>query len=83
MIAEGVVAVLQTMKKPTREEMLNAARHLKDVQLDLLLPTIKLNTNGKDDPFPIEAMQLFVFKGEGYITTGDTSLTKARPRNLT
>ena len=45
---------------------------MQDVELGLLLPGIKLNTNGKDDPFPIEAMQLFVFKGEGYVTTGDT-----------
>jgi ABC-type branched-subunit amino acid transport system substrate-binding protein len=72
MIADGVVAVLQSMQQPTREAMLNAARHMQNVPLDLLLPTIKLNTNGKEDPFPIEAMQLFVFKGEGYVTTGDT-----------
>lgn len=72
MIAEATVATLQQMKQPTREAMLEAARHLKDVQLDLLLPTIKLNTNGTADPFPIEAMQLFVFKGEDYVTTGDT-----------
>jgi branched-chain amino acid transport system substrate-binding protein len=72
MIAEAVVATLQQMKEPTRESMLYAARHLKDVSLDLLLPTIKVNTNGTQDPFPIEAMQLFVFKGEGYVTTGET-----------
>jgi branched-chain amino acid transport system substrate-binding protein len=72
MIADGVVKVLELMKQPTRETMLDTARHLHDVELDLLLPTIKLNTNGKEDPFPIEAMQLFVFKGEGYVTTGDT-----------
>jgi ABC-type branched-subunit amino acid transport system substrate-binding protein len=72
MIAEAVVATLRQMKTPTHESMLDAARHLKDVQLDLLLPTIKLNTNGTEDPFPIEAMQLFVFKGDGYVATGDT-----------
>jgi branched-chain amino acid transport system substrate-binding protein len=71
MIADGVVAVLQDMKQPTREAMLEAARHMKGIQLDLLLPAIKLTTNGKDDPFPIEAMQVFVFKGDGYIATGD------------
>ena len=72
MIADGVVAVLQSMKEPTREAMLDAARHMKGVELGLLLPSIKLNTNGAQDPFPIEAMQLFVFKGEGYVATGDT-----------
>jgi hypothetical protein len=72
MIADGMVAVLQRMKQPTRDAMLDTARHLHDVSLDLLLPTIKLNTDGQSDPFPIEAMQLFVFKGNGYVTTGDT-----------
>jgi branched-chain amino acid transport system substrate-binding protein len=70
-IAEAVVAVLQTMKQPTREAALEAARNMRDVELSLLLPGIKLNTKGPDDPFPIEAMQLFLFKGEGYVPTGD------------
>jgi branched-chain amino acid transport system substrate-binding protein len=72
MIAEAVVAVLQSMKQPTREAMLVTARHMQNVQLDLLLPNIKLTTNGKEDPFSIETMQLFVFKGAGYVTTDDS-----------
>jgi branched-chain amino acid transport system substrate-binding protein len=70
-IAEAVVAVLQSMKQPSREAALEAARNMKDVELSLLLPGIKLNTKGAEDPFPIEAMQLFTFKGESYVPTGD------------
>jgi hypothetical protein len=70
-IAEGVVEVLKSMKQPTRESMLEAARHMKGIELSLLLPAIKLNTNGSADPFPIETMQLFVFKGDNYVATGD------------
>ncbi|TCT05460.1 ABC transporter substrate-binding protein [Aquabacter spiritensis] len=66
-IAEGVVMVLQNMKEPTREAFLDTARHMAGIELSLLLPGIKLTSNGTADPFPIEAMQLFVFKGEGYV----------------
>ncbi len=44
---------------------------MKGIELSLLLPAIKLNTNGAADPFPIETMQLFVFKGDNYVATGD------------
>jgi len=70
-IAEATVAVLQTMKQPTREALLEAARNMHDIELSLLLPGIKLNTKGTEDPFPIEGMQLFVFKGERYEPAGD------------
>jgi branched-chain amino acid transport system substrate-binding protein len=68
-IAEAVVHVLQTMKEPTRVAMLNAARNLKNVELSLLYPGIKLNT-GPGDQFPIEAMQLFQFDGNAYQAVG-------------
>lgn len=70
-IAEAAVAVLQTMKQPTREAALEAARHMKGIELSLLLPGITLNTNGTEDPFPIEGMQLFAFKGESYVLAGE------------
>ncbi len=66
-IAEATVKVLQNMKEPTREAFLETARHMAGIELSLLLPGIKLNSNGVEDPFPIESMQLFVFKGEGYV----------------
>jgi branched-chain amino acid transport system substrate-binding protein len=81
-IAEAVVAVLQTMKQPTREALLEAARHMHDVELSLLLPGIKLNTNGAEDPFPIEAMQLFVFKGDRYVPASDVISYEGRTPKL-
>ena len=68
-IAEGVVKVLQSMKEPTREAFLAATRNMKNVELSLLYPGIKLNT-GPGDQFPIEAMQLFQFNGEAYVPVG-------------
>src|SRR5262249_22599664 len=59
-IADAVVKLLESMKEPTREAMLTAARNMKNVELALLYPGIKMNT-GPGDQFPIEAMQLFQF----------------------
>jgi len=69
LIGEATVAVLQAMKAPTREAALEAARHMAHVELSLLLPGITLNTDGTADPFAIESMQLFTFKGDGYTPT--------------
>jgi ABC-type branched-subunit amino acid transport system substrate-binding protein len=68
-IAEAVVHLLQTMKEPTRVAMLNAARNMKNVELGLLYPGIRMTT-GPGDQFPIEAMQLFQFDGEAYKAVG-------------
>jgi len=68
-IADAVVKLLESMKEPTREAMLAAARNMKNVELGLLYPGIKMNT-GPGDQFPIEAMQLFQFNGEAYEPVG-------------
>ena len=68
-IADAVVKLLESMKEPTRDAMLAAARSMKNVELGLLYPGIKMNT-GPGDQFPIEAMQLFQFNGEAYEPVG-------------
>jgi ABC-type branched-subunit amino acid transport system substrate-binding protein len=68
-IAEGAVKVLESMREPTREAFLNAARNMKSVELGLLYPGIRMTT-GPGDQFPIEAMQLFQFDGEAYQPVG-------------
>jgi ABC-type branched-subunit amino acid transport system substrate-binding protein len=68
-IADGVVKVLEAMKEPTRDAFLKAARNMKNVELGLLYPGIKMTT-GPGDQFPIEAMQLFQFNGEAYEPVG-------------
>jgi branched-chain amino acid transport system substrate-binding protein len=70
-IGEATIAVLEAMKQPTRDDALNTARHLSHVPLSLLLPGITLTTDGATDPFPIESMQLFVYKGDGYTPASD------------
>jgi branched-chain amino acid transport system substrate-binding protein len=46
----------------TRENVMKQAANLKDFELGLLLPGIKINT-GANDYFPIEQMQMSRFNG--------------------
>ena len=69
LIADGVVKVLEQMKAPTREAMMQAARNMNKVELGLLYPGITMTTKAGDN-FPIEAMQLFQFNGEAYQPVG-------------
>jgi branched-chain amino acid transport system substrate-binding protein len=47
----------------TRENVMKQAANLKDVQLPMALPGIKLNTSATDF-FPFEQMQMQRFNGE-------------------
>jgi len=54
----------------TRENMMKQAANLKDIQLEGLLPGIKLNTSATDFA-PIEQLQLMKFKGDKWELFGD------------
>ena len=61
----------------TRENVMRQAANLKNVELDLLLPGIKINTS-QSDYFPVEQMQLTRFNGEhgelvGSVMSGEIS----------
>jgi hypothetical protein len=64
------IKVLEQIKAPTREAMMNAARNMNKVELGLLYPGITMTTKAGSDNFPIEAMQLFQFDGEAYKPIG-------------
>lgn len=53
----------------TRENVMKVAASMKDLDLDLLLPGIKINTSPTDF-FPIEQQQLIRFKGDRYESFG-------------
>jgi branched-chain amino acid transport system substrate-binding protein len=63
-VAETLVQVLkQSGDNLTRENVMKQAANLKDVEVDMLLPGIKVNTSVTDF-FPIEQMQLMRFNGQ-------------------
>lgn len=54
----------------TRDNVMRQAANLKNLELPLLLPGIKINT-GPTDYFPIEQMQLIRFDGTRWVKMGD------------
>jgi branched-chain amino acid transport system substrate-binding protein len=62
--AQTMVQVLkQCGDELTRENVMRQAANLKDFELGLLLPGIKINTS-PTDYFPVEQMQMSRFNGE-------------------
>ena len=54
----------------TRENLLRQAADIKDLQLPMMLPGIKINTGAKDY-LPVEQAQLMRFDGERWVRFGD------------
>jgi branched-chain amino acid transport system substrate-binding protein len=53
----------------SRENLMKQANSIRDLELPLLLPGIKLNTS-PDDHYPIEQLQLVKFDGKGWQSFG-------------
>jgi branched-chain amino acid transport system substrate-binding protein len=70
LVGQTVVEAITKASEPTRAAVLEASRNL-DISNDLLLPGITIKTNGDGDPYPIEAMQMCTFKGEGWVLEGE------------
>ena len=64
-----VQALKQAGNNLTRENVMKQAASLKDVQLDIMLPGIKMNTSAGDFA-PIQSEQLIRFDGKEYVRFG-------------
>ena len=63
-VAQNLHKVLLSLgKNVTRESLMKAVANMKDVDLDLLLPGIKINTSATDF-FPIEQQQMMKFNSK-------------------
>jgi branched-chain amino acid transport system substrate-binding protein len=69
-VASTMVKALQGMEEPTREALMDSVRNM-DTEIPILLPGIKVQTNGTEDGYPIEAMQIMRFEGENWKLQGD------------
>ena len=69
-VAQTLIQVLkQCGDDLTRDNIMKQARNIKDLELAMLLPGIKVNT-GPHDPFPIKQMQMARFSGERWVLFG-------------
>lgn len=66
-----LVETLKQSPEITRADVMQKAYSLQDVVVGLLLPGISINTNGPDDPFPIEQMQVAQYNGEYWELQGE------------
>jgi branched-chain amino acid transport system substrate-binding protein len=68
-VANTMVEALKQMREPTRAALMDTVRNLA-LDIPMLLPGVKVQTNGTSDGFPIEAMQITQFKGENFQLQG-------------
>jgi branched-chain amino acid transport system substrate-binding protein len=70
-VAQTLVHVLkQAGNNLTRENVMKQAASIKDLQLSLALPGVKINT-GPADFYPFESMQLMRFDGKQWVLFGE------------
>jgi branched-chain amino acid transport system substrate-binding protein len=63
-VAQNLHKILASVgKNVTRESVMKAAANMKDIELDLLLPGIKINT-AADDFYPLEQQQMMKFNSK-------------------
>jgi hypothetical protein len=58
------------MKEPSRKSFMDAIRHMKGVKIPLMLDGITLTTNGEEDGYPIESLQISQFDGVKFAPVG-------------
>ena len=70
-VAQGLVHVLKNAGDDlTRENIMKQAASIRNLELDMLLPGIKVNTSATDFA-PIQQEQLQVFKGDRWVLFGE------------
>lgn len=73
--AQQVVETLRRTQEPTREAIMEAARHQCGVDIKGVIPGIEVCTDGAEDSYPIESMQMMRFEGKQWHTVGDVITT--------
>jgi branched-chain amino acid transport system substrate-binding protein len=69
-VGNTMVRALEGMEEPTREALMDSVRSMEE-EIPILLPGIKVEMNGTEDGYPIEAMQIMRFEGENWKLQGD------------
>jgi branched-chain amino acid transport system substrate-binding protein len=67
--AATMTKALEGMKKPTRAALMESVRNM-DTEIPILLPGVKVQTDGETDGYPLEAMQIIQFDGENWQRQG-------------
>lgn len=68
---DALVRALEATKEPTREALMDAARHLDRAPSSMLAPGLSFTTDGDRDGFPLESGQLIRWDGSAFQPVGD------------
>ena len=74
-VGHAFYKLLEQTECPTREALMDATMQLSDVEFDLGLPGVTMNTS-QDDRFPLEAMQVATLQGETWELQGEVIDTR-------
>ncbi|MCB1004551.1 MAG: ABC transporter substrate-binding protein [Acidimicrobiales bacterium] len=66
-----LVETLRNTEDLTRENIMQSAYSLDGVATGLLLPGVTFTTNGAEDPFPLETLQVAQYNGDYFDFVGD------------
>ncbi|MGO7581954.1 ABC transporter substrate-binding protein [Rhizobium ruizarguesonis] len=69
-IGDALVKALESIKEPTRGELMKVVRNMDGWQNPLLPDGIKMKTKEGSDIYPVEALQLYQFDGQKYLPVG-------------
>lgn len=66
-----IAATLERTKQPTRAALMEAALHIDHVRIKGFIPGMEVTSNGSQDPFPLESMQIQRFKDKFWVPVGE------------
>lgn len=69
--SDALLRTLEATKAPTREALMDAARHLDGAESPMLVPGLTFTTDGDADGFPLESGQLIRFDGTTFQPIGE------------
>ena len=75
-VAQSFYKVLEATECPTRESLMETVRSLDNVEVDTLIDGVTMTTEGEEDGFPLEAMQVAIFEGESWARQGEVIDTR-------
>lgn len=69
-MCQGTKTVMERMTAPTREAFMASIRSMSNVKVPMLLDGVTLTTDGTNDGYPIESVQIGQFDGVKFVPVG-------------
>jgi branched-chain amino acid transport system substrate-binding protein len=67
----NALALVLAESEPTRESVMEQLRHMEGIEAPMLMDGITLNTDGTEDGFPVESLQMAQYNGQSFDLLGE------------